>query len=85
MSKIDDLCATVARIEQKVDDIKPRLDKHSAQIQEHEVNLNGDKEVEGINEWRRNFYKRHALISALVPSSIVIGWELVKHKLTGKW
>lgn len=50
-----------------------------------ETNLNGNSETEGLNEWRRNFYKRHALISGLVPSVIIIGWELAKHKLTGKW
>ena len=85
MSKIDELCATVARIEQKVDDMKPRCQKHSEQLATHEENLNGSSEVEGINEWRRNFYKRHAMISALVPSGIIVAVEIIKHKLTGKW
>ena len=85
MSKIDDLCATVARIEQKVDDIKPRIDSHSVQIQRHEVNLNGSGECEGLNEWKRTLSRRHAFSITLVPSGIFIIWEVLKHKLTGKW
>jgi len=85
MSKIDELISGLARIETKIDNIDIRLDKHSKALDKHEVNLNGNAEQGGLNEWRRNFKKRHIIISGLLPSGIVVTFETIKRVITGHW
>jgi hypothetical protein len=75
----------LVRIEEQGKTVFARLDKHSSQIAEHETNLNGDKDTEGLNEWRRNFNKRHALISGIVPTVILIAYETIRYRITGRW
>jgi len=89
MSKIEELIATVSRIETKMDDFHAntnlRCSKHAIQIAAHEMNLNGDGGREGINEKLRAFEKRHMFIALMLPNFIIIMWEIIKHRLTGTW
>jgi hypothetical protein len=92
MSKIDELLTIahetngrLATIEQWVKDKESRCKNHGERLETVEINLNGSGEQEGLNEWKRNFAKRHALMVTLIPSSIWIGFELFKYKITGKW
>ena len=89
MSKIEELIATVSRIEAKMDDFhhntEARCAKHAIQLAAHEMNLNGDGGREGINEKLRAFEKRHMFIAMVIPNFIIIAWEILKHRLTGQW
>lgn len=81
----DNVLSQIQQSEQRVIDTLEDYKKIvNPKLTSIEINLNGDAETEGLNEWRRNFYKRHALISGLVPSVIIIGWEVFKHRMTGR-
>ena len=96
MSKIDELLniardnsGRLATLEQWVKDKESRCTNHAERLSVVEVNLNGDKTQEGLNEWKRNFVKdfkkRHEIFSWVIPSGMIIGWEITKRKLMGHW
>ena len=85
MSKMDSLIASNQRIETHCVNINLRLDAHAEKIQKHEENLNGTANKGGLNEWHRNFNRRHTLISSLIPTGILIIYGTAKKLITGSW
>lgn len=85
MNKIDELCAIVARIEQKVDDMKPRCTSHEEDIAQHDIILRGGNgHAEGLCEKVRTIEKRHLAVSTIVPFAMLAVWEYVKNKIWQK-
>lgn len=88
MSKIDELCVTVARIEQKLDDIKPRCNSHGEDIATHDNILRGGNGTPGLSEQVRNIQRDNAKQAAIVSTGITLLsvplWEYIKYKLGWK-
>jgi len=85
MGKIDDLCATVARIEQKVNDMAPRCNSHSEDIATHDGILRGSNGRPGVQEQVRNLQRDNAKQAGIISGGITLMSVGIIEYIKFKW
>jgi len=60
-------------------------DKHGKQIDKLDKSINGENGSIGIWEEVRRIKWENKRMASIIPSGIILIYELIKFKITGKW